>query len=183
MANHGHGWLYRDEHVSRDAEIRELFGDFTQTELAAMFGLCRATIRQILGRRNKARAAAVKPEQAAGPPLTSMPPPALPAGDWGPLRGHVPGIRSPNAKLSDADAETVRRLRADGVSRAELAAQFRVSPATITRITRGETYRTALASAVVPERPRAATVAPSPATVETQRWETPEQPGPEWRDD
>ena len=49
--------------------------------------------------------------------------------------------RAGNAALSDADAEVVRQLRAHGVARQDVADRFGVSPATITRITRGETYR------------------------------------------
>jgi transcriptional regulator with XRE-family HTH domain len=43
--------------------------------------------------------------------------------------------------LTDAEAAAIRELRAAGVSRQELAARYRVSVATVTRITSGSTYR------------------------------------------
>lgn len=105
-----------------------------------------------------------------------------PAGDWASFHASaVAGERAPNARLTDADAELVRQLRADGVPRAEVAARLGVSVATITRITRGDTYRPVAGDdqVVLPDPPAIAPAeVPRPAV-----WMEPERPGAEWRDD
>jgi hypothetical protein len=110
-----------------------------------------------------------------------------PAGDWGSPHASAAGCRSGNAALSDADAELVRRLRADGVPRADVARQMGVSVATITRITRGETYGPVVAGddqVVIPELPAiAAAEAPPPAAWTDRRRLTDRRPPPEHRDD
>lgn len=116
-----------------------------------------------------------------GPP--PIPPPS---GDWGPIAGGKVGARSNNAALTDADAELARRLRAEGVPRADVAARLGVSVATITRITRGETYRPVAEvepDQVVAIEPQIAVAeGPGPAA-----WTEPGRPGRrpprEYRDD
>jgi hypothetical protein len=103
--------------------------------------------------------------------------------EWGsPHASAGTGGANQNASLCDADAELVRRLRARGVPRGDVARMFDVSVATVTRITRGETYRSAVAEPdqVVTSEPPAT----SPAiTVEPSIWTEPARPGPEWCDD
>jgi len=70
-----------------------------------------------------------------------LPPPPPAAGDWGSV--HAPSGRSGNAALSEADAALARTLRSEGVARRDVAAMLGISVATVTRITRGETYRPA----------------------------------------
>lgn len=110
------------------------------------------------------------------PPRTDRPPTPEPAGEWGSAHGSVTGRRSPNAAMSDGEADRARALRARGVPRAEVAAMFGVSVATITRITRSETYRAVEIEhdqVVAPELPAiAAAEGPPP-----DAWTEPRRPG------
>jgi hypothetical protein len=98
-----------------------------------------------------------------------------PQGDWGPMQAAPrPGGASGNAALTDGQAERIRQRRADGVSRADLAREYGVSVATITRITRAETYCTVAA----PELPGVEVLdlvevipATSPVQEQGERWE------------
>jgi hypothetical protein len=119
-------------------------------------------------------AAAEVPELVAighrlGPELQA-PPPATPDEEWGSWIDPVNrprGGRCPGARLSDDDAATIRRLRASGWSRAELASKYSVSLATITRITTHRTY---------PPVPRSS---PPPATSPVTS-SAPSYPGHRW---
>jgi hypothetical protein len=76
--------------------------------------------------------------------------PAGPREDWGPMQASwTSGGANGNAALTDADAVRIRERRAAGISRIDLAAEYRVSVSTITRITRGDTYRDAAAAEVL----------------------------------
>lgn len=88
------------------------------------------------------------------------------AEDWGSLQDRrARGSRATAAKLSDDQAERARAMRERGIPRADVARELGVSVATITRITRGETYRPAevLTGPAGPELPTIA-AAEVPAT-------------------
>jgi hypothetical protein len=131
-------------------------------------------------------AVAEAPSPAPGPMVAIAR--AVPAEGWGPMAmaGGQPGRRSNHTALTDADAELVRALRAGGVPRKDLAERFDVSVATITRITRGETYRPVEREPdrVVVIEPPAIAAAEGPAPTV---WAEPRRPGrrppPEHRDD
>lgn len=59
----------------------------------------------------------------------------------GPSHTNARGSRHPGAILSEADVITIRAMRESGSSRALLAAEFSVSPATISLITGRKTWR------------------------------------------
>lgn len=104
-------------------------------------------------------------------------------GVWGSIHASTAaGGRAGNAALSDADAEVIRQLRARGVARRDLADRFGVSPATITRITRGETYRASDVAEVAPEPTMKPQILPAQGPEPTV-WTEPTRRGPEWRDD
>lgn len=106
-----------------------------------------------------------------------------PRGSWEAMRSS--GQRSGNASMTDEQAERARQMRARGVPRDDVAREFGVSRSTITRLTRGETYRGAEAQPPEPEGlPPQIAAAEAPG----ERWEQP--PGwrsrhaaSEWRDD
>jgi transcriptional regulator with XRE-family HTH domain len=118
----------------------------------------------------------------------------MPAGEqWGPAVDVRPrGGQATAAKLSDDDASLIRELRAAGMARKDLAGLFGVSVATITRITRGDTYpeqpRPVLDQVVTPELPAIA-VADRPRATWSQPTRRPRSPageaflGDAWRDD
>lgn len=118
-------------------------------------------------------AAAAVPERLHQVEVLIPPATAEASGDWGSIRASArPGGANGNAALSDADAVRIRRRRAEGVSRKDLAAEFNVSVATITRITRGDTYRTAAAVEVLD----LVGVIPAPPAVpepQGERWDEP----------
>ena len=66
-----------------------------------------------------------------------------PAADWGSTWGRVSarGSRNGRAATDETTAAEIRYLRDQGLQRDELALMFGLSLATITRITRGQTYR------------------------------------------
>jgi transcriptional regulator len=90
---------------------------------------------------------------ASGPvevPTQIWPATVGPREDWGPMQASwTSGGTNGNAALTDADAVAIRHRRAEGVPRADLAREYGVSVATITRITRGDTYRDAAAAEVL----------------------------------
>lgn len=55
---------------------------------------------------------------------------------------HYSGERNPNAKLTQAQVEEISRRRASGETGRALSIEFTVSPATISRIYRGESWNT-----------------------------------------
>lgn len=130
----------------------------------------------------------VAPPPAGTPAsLPTSPATSSPCGEWGPIVGGQLGARSNAAALTDADAELVRELRARGVSRTAVARRFGVSVATITRITRGETYRPVPAEPDPPPPPPVEPEIPAaepPATSWSQPagWISADRSA-EWRDD
>ena len=56
----------------------------------------------------------------------------------------VQGERNPSAKLTAADVATLRTYRAEGMTYASIALLFGVTPETISKAIRGETWRTTL---------------------------------------
>jgi Helix-turn-helix domain of resolvase len=90
--------------------------------------------------------------------------------DWGPMQASfASGGDQGNAALSDAQAVEIRRRRAAGESRADVARAFNVSVATITRVTSRVTYRDAAAVEVLD----LVEVIPatSPVPEQGERWE------------
>jgi hypothetical protein len=77
-----------------------------------------------------------------------------------------------NASLTDDQASRIRERRADGESRKALAIEFNVSVATITRITRRDTYRTAESHDLVEAPPPATPLVPAPEPT-YERWVEP----------
>lgn len=96
-------------------------------------------------------------------------------GDWGPMQASfASGGNQGNAALTDAEAVRIRARRAAGVPRKDLAREYGVSVATVTRITRGDTYRDA--AAVAPHDLAAAeppATSPVPEPWPGERWEEP----------
>jgi DNA-binding transcriptional regulator YiaG len=72
---------------------------------------------------------------------------------------HPRGESSPVAKLTAADVEAIRRLKAEGVSLGELSRRYGVSHIHVRRIVRGESWRPA---AAVRAAELAAELAPDP---------------------
>jgi hypothetical protein len=116
-------------------------------------------------------AAAGGPElPRVGPPGPAIAPAMLE--DWGPMQASfASGGDQGNAALTDADAVAIRRRRADGVPRKDLAVEFNVSVATITRITRRDTYRDAELSGPPAEAPPVPATVPDPGP-QGERWES-----------
>ena len=137
-------------------------------------------------RDDRAPTAAIAAAEVAELPRVEVAAPAPLAEDWGPPVGGLLGARSNHAALSDADADRVRELRARGVPRKDVAAMLGISVATVTRITRGETYRP------VATEPDQVVAAPPPAIAAAEGppaavWDEPRRPGrrppPDHRDD
>jgi hypothetical protein len=117
------------------------------------------------------------------PPAPAATSPEAARERWDPGVDARTGGEASAAKLSDDDAALIRELRAVGVPRQDLAGWFRVSVATITRITRGETYPDARRA----ELDQVVTIEPPPVVAEEFPGETwpdpPRRAGLEWRDD
>ena len=116
--------------AAKVTEIRGRYaaGEATLTELAERFGVSKATIFNVVRGRGW--------KDAPGPILTPD------------RTGPACGEEHPRARLTDAKATEIRRLRAaGGVTLTELARQFGVTSGTVARVVKGLGYKHAARSA------------------------------------